>query len=412
MNCTEFMTLLPMYPDNMPDEETRSAFLLHAAECPEDAARLAEQEALLASLKAMDEDMEVPAAFTEGWRAALAAEKKPVRPASRLRGWAIAAAAVLTVTLGTSLMRQGALFPGMTAKQPETPAPMAFEEDALPAAGGGSYAPEIFEEDTLPQMSLSAMWDMADWEVEEAAEAGAKIAKPSMVIRSTSLSVRSAQYDADLAQLESTLALYGGQIAYQSEETAPATADEAAPGRMANLRARVSDADLDALLSATASIGKVTYNETSLEDVTDSYYDAQTQLAQYAAQQERLEALRAQADTLSDQIELEAQYGEVLRAIETLQGQLSLWQAQAESATVSITLLETAPEALPEQPPLAQRLAEAFTHSLRNARSFAGDALVFLVMIAPYALCVAVVVLLGYSIVEIVKKRKKKENEK
>ncbi|MCL1795637.1 MAG: zf-HC2 domain-containing protein [Clostridia bacterium] len=157
MRCDEFMLLLPSYPDIAENE--RVAFLAHAAQCESCALALAEQEALLSSLSALDEELEIPEAFTSGWRSAVYANAGAA-PRARLslstRGWtlrglSIAAAVVMFIFTGTAMTRRERLYTmapipddrmrfELLESSPDEPEPLPAS-DPMPQIAAGSAAP-------------------------------------------------------------------------------------------------------------------------------------------------------------------------------------------------------------------------------------------------------------------------------
>lgn len=415
MKCTEFMSLLPLYPDAMPDEATTAEFLLHAAACPECAEKLAEQEALLASLSSLDEDLDVPESFGIGWRAAVETDaqdgKKPKRQG--WQGWAAAAAALVVVIGGTALMRGGVLFSAKetveTAVLYEAAPQAPYYEAEAPAAvsGGGEMFSAKRSGDDVSYRSIPETNVMADDEMDLAADTGGT-SQEAVVLRSASITLDSDQYDVDLSQVVDLLDEYGGWMEYQSVH-GEALEKNPESGRYAYLRVRVPEDALDAFMATLNNIGRVTGSETVAEDVSSSYYDVQGRLSMYTAQRDKLTDLLAQAENMSDIIEIESRLSEVQYTIESLTGRLNNWDARAKSAVVSISINEIAREREYARKPLSQRLSDTFATSLLSIRAFLADMLVFLVMAAPYIVCVAGLAVVGYISYRTIKRKRRND---
>lgn len=410
MTCVEFLSLLPQYPDLITDDAEKAAFLLHAAQCPDCAKQLAEHEEMLASLKTLDDDLEVPSGLQAGWRSAVEAEaaKQPRPRRVRWQGFAAVAATLVLVLGGTALMRNGFLFqskmlqdtavieeamPAADNAMPfatALPAPMATDE--FKRSEGGAMAKQIAGDGLL-------LGEMVQFEPSMDTQQNEPI-----ILHSASVNLESTQYDIDIAQVLSLVSAHEGWIEYQSVygESLQSNPDA---GRHAYLRTRIPTEDLTAFLSALAPVGNTTGSETVAEDVSASYYDTQGRLDMYIAQRERLTELLAQAENMSDIITIESRMSEVQYNIDSLTGRLHNWDARAQSAVVSITIQEVPVHRTHTRPPLRQRLSESFTNSLLSLRAFLADVLVFLVMAAPYIVCVAVVGIIGYTVYRIIKKR-------
>lgn len=429
MNCEAFLQLLPRYPDDMPDEETMQAFLLHAADCAECAARLAEQEAMLATLSALDDDLEVPTEFAYGWRNAIRNETPARRPAwySRWQGWAAAAAVMVMVVGGTALMRGGYLFPNAPLSGVEEPATkrsvqqepvyVDAEPETLPMMAEGpmphvTMAPEVGGMAAYDDMDTGAAMDEGMLMRSQSAGAGqaqdesAVADQQPVLLRSASVQFNTAHFDVDLAQLTALVQAHEGRIEYQSVY-GEALAVNPKAGRYATVTIRVPDEALDAFVSAAAGLGTLTYQEAHTEDISERYYDTQGRLSMYLTQRERLMALLEEADIMSDIIELETKLSEVQYTIESMQGRINSWNKQARDATVTVMATEIAPEGEFVRLPLGRRLQNAFTDSWNAVRAFAADALVFLIMAAPYLVGAVVLGFAAWGIIRVIRNRRR-----
>lgn len=386
MNCDQFMALLPRYPDDLPDDATREAMLAHAATCAACAQALADQQAMLDTLRTMDDGTEVPPPAAASWRAAIRAEDKPARKPffARWQGWVATAAAVLVVVGGTSLMRNGLLFPqAMQATEALTGTAYTATQETGAAMSKARLMDSVDVEDEMFAPMATAMDDAESMP----SAGGGQQAAATVVLQSASLGISSDQFDADLARLQTLLDEVGGWMAYQSI-SGEAFATNPDGGRYATLQMRVPDAALDTFLAGLGTIGKTTSNSRTAEDITTRYQDTQGRLAMYTAQRDRLVDLLAEAQDMADILLIEEHLGEVTYELEALQSRINGWDSRAAYASVDVWVEETQPTRNDPQSTLGQRLRLALSNSWQAARAFAADMLVFLVMAAPYILCV------------------------
>lgn len=173
---------------------------------------------------------------------------------------------------------------------------------------------------------------------------------------------------------------------------------------------RVPVAALDDFVEQISAIGVLTAREESAEDISDSYYDVQGRLEMYQAQRDRLEELLAQAQSMTDVIEIESRLSEVQYSIESLQGSLNSWDSRAQNATVYVSVTEVAEEGVYARASLGERLTRALGDSLSAARAFFADMLVFLVMALPYLAALGVLALVAVVAVRARKRRRAKES--
>lgn len=421
MNCQEFLSFLPRYPDDLTDE-VNVALLAHAADCVECAEKLAAHEAMLLSLQTLDDDLLVPEAFSTGWRASIREHEQSGQTPwyARWQGWTAAAALICIVISGTALMRGGYIFP--EAMKDSAPTTQSIESLSLAGAADMPYEATIYDAEPMPADAVDGSMsqafsantlskrsdtmtvsDEAEWDTGDSGTA-----QPSVILRTASISLDSDQYDADMTRIQSQLDESQGWIEYQSVYGESLTTNPDGSGRYTVLRVRVPADSLDALLSKVSTIGRITSTESSSEDISGNYYDVHGRLAMYTAQRERLTELLADAQDMQDIIEIEGRLSEVQYAIESLTGQLHQWDSSAQNATVSIHVTEVAREREFARPPLSQRIAETFDRSWLAVRAFFADMLVFLVMVTPYFVFLAVLIVVIYLIYRIVKRGKQK----
>ena len=145
----------------------------------------------------------------------------------------------------------------------------------------------------------------------------------------------------------------------------------------------------DSFLAAAAQAGSVTYQSQQAEDVTTQYLDIEARLANLTAQRTRLQELQAEADTLSDLLEIESSLSDVQYQIESWQSQLDWYSRQVECCTIYVTLDEV--ETLtPTDTSFAARLAGALQNGWSNFVSGAQSAVVVLIGYWPAILIGAV----------------------
>lgn len=403
MNCEEFKSLLPSSPDALGSEADNAALLSHAAACEACARRLSEHETLLATLSTLDDGLEIPEAFSTGWRAMVHAEAESgvrTKSLTRRRGargvWTIAAA-FLVIVAGTAMMRGGLLFP---SKQPSEE-PLVFSADE----GGSLPAPESEPLMYAAMMMEEAAGGAADRYAEPAAE---KEMSP-ILLHSATISLRSEQYDADISAIDSLLRRTGGwseswSIAGESLRNNPSA------GRHAAMTLRIPMHTLDSFVSDVSAIGKLLSCAKYVDDISERYYDVQGRLSMYEAQRDRLSAMLATTQTLSEILEIQEKLDDVQYAMESLVSQLNSWNSLAGNAVVHVSIEEVAPGGDSARAPLIPMVKDALSRSLSAARAFALDMLVFLIMAAPYLLAGIIALAVLLALARVGRRRKNKKD--
>jgi hypothetical protein len=108
------------------------------------------------------------------------------------------------------------------------------------------------------------------------------------------------------------------------------------------LTLKVPAAEMDGLLAKLGDFGKVVSTRTSTEDVTEAYYDAQARLTNALAQEAQLLDIMKTATTVQDTLLVRAELDKVQQSVEQLKGQIRLWDALVDMATLTATLEPTA----------------------------------------------------------------------
>ena len=154
------------------------------------------------------------------------------------------------------------------------------------------------------------------------------------IIYTANLTLESKDYDTARAALDAALNDAGGYLESSSEYS------DVGSSRSVNLTFRVPEENYQSFLDAVAQAGNVTYKSQQADDVTTQYMDVEMRLANLEAQRTRLQELQAQADNLSDLLQIETSLTDVQSQIESWQSQLDWYSNQVQQCTVYVNLSE------------------------------------------------------------------------
>ena len=413
MNCKEFSNLLDAYLDgSLPEADAQKA-QEHAAHCSECASLLT----LRQDCRRLDEEIEVPEAFSSSWRRMIKEEAKmdenktPKKPleTGRWKKWLAIAAAVVFV-LGGTLISRDSMAPRTVYRTAQnaagTASPSLKASDAR-SVTNFAYSTSAAEKAPVEMAAAyeDAYYDMEDYEVPAAGEAASNgSARTEKIIRSASFTIRTTEYDADLERLQTLTGELGGRVEYLS------ASGDASSGqtRSASLTLRIPALRLDEFLSGAQNIGSVTAMTQEMEDVTDSYYDTQTRLDTQRKKLERLQDMMGLAEDVSDLIEIESAIADTQYYIDRYTSQLKSYDGKVEYSTVRVTVRETRVTEM-EDVSLGQRILSGLRDSLQEGAYFLEDTVIFLASALPWLAVLAAAVLI---IRAIVKKNRKKKKEK
>ena len=105
---------------------------------------------------------------------------------------------------------------------------------------------------------------------------------------------------------------------------------------------RVPNTKFDAFVKQSGTLGNVLSSNTSAENVTSQFTDAEARKASLKVQEERLLAMMEKTDNIKSLIELEERLTEVRYEYEAIERKLINWQNQVDYSTVSLNLQEVA----------------------------------------------------------------------
>lgn len=382
MDCKEFSNLLDAYLDGSLPDEVADRVRAHGQMCAE----CAQLMALRQDCRGLEKEIEVPDEFSANWRRMIreecAMEEKTQRRKA-WKGWIATAAALVFVVGGTLLTRNQLSVPNQQDK------PAAYKDTG---DAGGTYYGAL------------ARGAVTNFVMEDAAAApGAETAdapQAEKIIRNASFTLKTLRFDEDLDRLQTLTAEMGGRVEYLS-----ANGDtEGGELRTASLTLRIPAARLDEFLTGAQDIARVTSLQQEMEDVSDTYYDVQARLETQQKKLERLEALMASAEQVSDLVVIESAIADAQYQIDRYIAQLKGYDSRVEASTVRVTLREIRAEEAQEAS-LGQRVLAGLRASLTEGVEFLKDAAVFLVAAAPW---LAALGALTGIVVVIVKKIKKK----
>lgn len=416
MNCELFQKNLNAFLDSELDEATRAAMIQHAADCPECGQQLDQMTRVLTMCAEMDEGLVMPLDGQTAWRNAIREEiQKKKRP--KISAWtrsvgAIAAALVLLVS-GTAYYRaQLPLSPSEYAPILAHKVSGGTEELAMEPEAAYQMSEPSGNSGILLKSDGSLVDESGDYDDADTGESGtggtAESKANAVVIRRATRDIESSAYESDTHNIEDLVGEHDGYIEYRSER-GQALEPGGTEGRTLYLTVRVPTENLDEFLSSLSAVGTTAYSSENAEDISSRYYDTQARLDVKKEQHARLKELIADAETLTDIIELENKLYEVQGDIDSLEGQLRGWNNQVSLSTVEITLTEVAQrdKVQPITDSLSDRVKNGFYDSVNWLMGFLQDMAVVLAVIAPQLVIIIPVIILVVVIVKIVRRRRR-----
>ena len=301
-------------------------------------------------------------------------------------------AAALVFVVGGTLLTKDSLSPARTSAPQSLADSYDYDYD--------TYTSDVGYSEEAGSGVRTMMVGAANDAMPEAASAKSAVAEDKKIIRNVSLTIKTSAYDDSMASLTALLSQYGGYLESSSEYTNNRDL------RTASLTLRIPADSLDAFLSNTGELGRVTSRNMSSTDVTASYQDTAARLENQKLLLARLQALTDTAGDLSDLLALETQLADTQYNIEQLESALADTDQQVNDATVRVTLNEEAqPDLRDETVSLGERIRGALSTGWNAFVSFLQDCVVFLTAALPFIAIVAVMAI----VIIIVRKAKKRK---
>ena len=366
----------------------------------------------------------VPSSFEEKWRSAIQREENQTmsqfdgnreqkqKKAARMgRKWwkaAVPAAAALVLVAGSCWV--GDQEPDQSRPGSRNVGYQSSLYTAYDDYDSGSYPSEegaydmvvSNEENAYARKSVStASGSSADTSaLEPTAETSRKL------IRTASLTIRTAQYDADLEALTQLINSVGGYIesTYQSGDL------ESGSARSNSMTLRIPSDKLDEFLNGLDSVGRVVDRSESSTDMTVQYADNEARLATLRAKMERLNELLEKAETVEDLISIESAIADTQYSIDSYETRQRTIDRQVDMSEVDIYLREDSPVEVTSEMSLGERISRAFQNSVEDFGQFLRNMLVFIVMALP-ALGLMAIVTAAVLLICRAKKKGKKAKE-
>lgn len=220
------------------------------------------------------------------------------------------------------------------------------------------------------------------------------------LVRTVSLTMRTGNYEQDVAAIQELVASVGGYEEYHYESGDVASGDS----RYVEMTLRIPSDQLDSFLGSVGGIGRVVNRSENVVDRTTEYTDNETRLNTLNTKMARLQELLEKAENVEDLLAIENQIADTQYDIDMLTG----WQLgidrQVDMSTVTLTMREEKPTEIAPEMTFGEKLSRAVKASWEGFVQFLKNALVFLVMAIPAILTIGVIVV----VVVLVRKGRKK----
>ncbi len=218
------------------------------------------------------------------------------------------------------------------------------------------------------------------------------------LIKTVNMSAETREFDKFIANVTDKINTLGG---YAQSMDVSGNSYDSHSERNAYIVARIPATKLDFFVTDVAETSNITSKSESAEDVTLQYADVEAHKESLKIEQQRLNELLEQADTLENIIELENRLTEVRYEIESYESRLRTMNNQVVYATVNLNVREVkeyTPEPV-EEKTFGQRLSEEFLDSCADAWETIQDFVIGFVAFLPTLLVLLIILFVIFIIV-------------
>ena len=224
-------------------------------------------------------------------------------------------------------------------------------------------------------------------------------------IVTVNLTAETDDLDALRSALDEKIAALNGYVEDQSVNNGSAY-QSSRRYRSANLTIRIPADSIDGFLQDVGGIANIVRQNKSIEDVTLNYVATESRLKALETEESRLLELLAQAENMTDLLEIEGRLAEVRYEIENYASQKRLYDNQIDYATVYLSIEEVKEYTPVEEPTLWERISKGFTDNLKGVGEDLLDVLVWFIVSLPYLVVFAIVIFLAAKISKPIRRRR------
>ena len=212
------------------------------------------------------------------------------------------------------------------------------------------------------------------------------------LIRTMSLDTETEDLDALLTQLNQKISALGGYVENKSIRNGGSTSTRRY--RYANMVIRVPVDRLDEFVEHVAGATNVVSQTESAKDITLSYVATQSRITALETEQTRLLELLAQAENMTDLLQIEQRLTDVRTELEQVTSQLRLYDNLVDYGTIELSITEVQEYTPVEKETIWQRMGSGLKDSWESLCTFAENFLVSFVSALPWLIPLSIIVAL------------------
>ena len=167
---------------------------------------------------------------------------------------------------------------------------------------------------------------------------------------------------------------------------------------------RIPCGSFDSIVGKIRKMGTIESINISGQDVTQEYVDLESRLKNLEAQEEVLLGLMRQSESVADSIEVQRELSNVQGEVEVIKGRIKYLDSMVSFSTIEVFLHEPEPIAAS-----GWGFLDALKRGLRGAVKVFNGTVVFLIVISPLLVLIAIILVIVWLAVRARKRRRAKK---
>ena len=217
--------------------------------------------------------------------------------------------------------------------------------------------------------------------------------------------------DGLLAGLDAEIAALAGYV--EDQEIYNGSSYASRRHRNASLTIRIPADRVEEFTAAVSGIANVVNTNVSRDDITLQYVDTESRVTALKTEEARLLELLAQAETMSDLLEIEARLSDVRYELESYSSRLRVYDNQVDYATIYLYISEVQEYTPVAEKTVWERIRDGFKSSIEGVSEGFVDFFVWVIANSPYLVVWAVVIAIGiFAVKKLPKVKIRKRNKK
>ncbi len=227
------------------------------------------------------------------------------------------------------------------------------------------------------------------------------------IIESYSYTLETKTYDDFVNALEAKVKELKGYIAYQNSYSSSSS------GYLSgSYEIKIPSEKKDNFVKFVKENAHIYSSSIDTEDVTLTYIDVESRIKSLKLEQESLEKLLKEADSVTDIIDIQSRLSDVIYEIESYESQLRTLDADIDYTSFSLSVREVERESPVIEDTLWQKIGKSFFSNLSAIGEFFEDLFVGFVGLTPFWILFGVMGLIALLIVKLSLRHSRKKREK